>query len=196
MGYHELIAALQQDGAAQVEAIRQDTEAAAEQIRREADARLEQLAGDYSRKQAEAIAAKTRESLAKAELAGRMIRLEAERELAQRLFELAQKSLGLVAEHYGDSLIVSLANELPPGEWEQVRVNPHEVELVRTLFPLAEIRTDEALSAGMEVTRGGGALQIINTLHKRLERCWPEILPTLIKEVCQEAVKDGTVEQH
>lgn len=194
MGYHELIAALHQDGAAQIEAIRRETDAAAELIAEAATARLQQLRTACSRKQAAVIAEETRGSLAAAALRGRMIRFAAERELAERLFALAQRSLSLVAEQGGEALFVSLAEELPSGGWEQVRVNPLTVELARRLFPGAEILPDATVAAGMEVIRESGALRIVNTLEKRLERGWPEILPALLKEVCQEAVIDGTAE--
>lgn len=194
MGYQELIAALHQDGEAQIETIRRENDAAAEQIRAETSARLQQLRSDSDRKLAAAIATETKGRLAAAAQRVRMIRLAAERELAQRLFALAQRSLKLVAEQDGESLFVSLAAELPPGGWEEVKVNPLAVDVARRLFPEAEILTDASISGGLEVSRAGGALRIVNTLEKRLERGWPEILPLLLQEVCQEAVSDGTAE--
>ena len=194
MGYQELIAALHQDGEAQVETIRRENDAAAEQIRAETSARLQQLRSDSDRKLAAAIATETKGRLAAAAQRVRMIRLAAERELAQRLFALAQRSLKLVAAQDGESLFVSLAAELPPGGWEEIKVNPLAVEVARRLFPEAEILTDASISGGLEVSRGGGTLRIVNTLEKRLERGWPEILPLLLQEVCQETVRDGTAE--
>lgn len=194
MGYQELIAALHQDGEAQIETIGQETDAAAAQIRAEATARLQQLHSDSARKLATALATETKGCLAAAAQRVRMIRLAAERELAQRLFALAQRSLKLVAEQGGESLFASLAAELPPGGWEEVKVNPLAVEAARRLFPKAEILTDASISGGLEVSRAGGALRIVNTLEKRLERGWPEILPLLLQEACQETANDGTAE--
>jgi V/A-type H+-transporting ATPase subunit E len=43
----------------------------------------------------------------------------------------------------------------------------------------------------VDATAEGGAIRVVNTLEKRLERAWREMLPLLIKDVYQE-VSDGT----
>ena len=78
-----------------------------------------------------------------------------------------------------------LAAELPPIGWETLRVNPTDAEIAADLFPRARIVPDTAICGGMEALAEEGRIRIINTLEKRLERVWPELLPALIEETEQ-----------
>jgi len=75
-----------------------------------------------------------------------------------------------------------MAAEIPPLPWKTVRVNPEDVGIARKHFPGAVIITDEGISGGMDVMTGDGKIRVINTLEKRLERAWGDILPHLMKE--------------
>ncbi|KAF0216104.1 MAG: V-type H+-transporting ATPase subunit [Geobacteraceae bacterium] len=186
MGYQELIEALRREGEEKAGAIRREAEAEAERTRSEAEAGLALLREEHAKRQAVAVAEKSREILAEAESKGRLIRLAAESVLAERLYELARRSLRLLREQGYEALFAALAEELPPVKWETVRVNPADEEPAGRHFPAAEIVTDNALTGGMEVSGEGGRLCIVNTLEKRLERGWPEILPGLFRDVCKE----------
>jgi len=78
-----------------------------------------------------------------------------------------------------------LAAELPPIAWETLRVNPADAEVATRLFPRARIVPDSAICGGMEALAEEGRIRVINTLEKRLERVWPELLPALIEETEQ-----------
>ena len=96
---------------------------------------------------------------------------------------LALRLLPRLRERDYPRIFSRLAAELPPIEWETVRVNPADAEIAGYLFPRARIVPDTAICGGMEALAEGGRIQVINTLEKRLERGWPELLPVLIEEV-------------
>ncbi len=183
MGSQELIEALRLEGEEKAGAIRREAEAEAERIRDRAEDRRARLREEYAKRQVAAAAGIYRDILAEAENKGRLIRLAAESTLAERLYGLARHSLGVLGGDDHEALFAALAEELPRGTWERVRVNPADEEVAGRLFPAAETVTDSAITGGMEVMGEGMRLHVINTLEKRLERGWPEILPALFKEV-------------
>ncbi len=65
-------------------------------------------------------------------------------------------------------------------------MNPADIGLAKRHFPGAEIVPDETISGGMDATAEDGAIRVMNTFEKRLERAWREMLPLLIKDVYQE----------
>jgi V/A-type H+/Na+-transporting ATPase subunit E len=88
----------------------------------------------------------------------------------------------------GDAeLFAALEAELLPCQWETVRVNPADAELAEVRFPGARIETDGGITGGLEVAADGGRVRIDNTLEKRLERGWPELLPRLMNAITREA---------
>src|SRR5512138_2465933 len=93
MGYHELTDALRSEGVEKMQQIRQATEAEADRIRGDAAARIRKLQADYGRRQEAATAAETGVIMAQAARRAARIRLEAENELAGRLYTLAQSTL-------------------------------------------------------------------------------------------------------
>lgn len=186
MGQRELIEALRREGEEKCAAIRREAEAEAERIRSAAEAEKGWLREEYARRQADACAGEAAAILATAVNRGRLIRLAAESALAERLYGLARQSLLLLREEEYRELFAALAEELPPCQWETVRVNRADEQLARSRFPKAAVITDESLVGGLEVTGAGGGVQVVNTLEKRLERGWPELLPGLFRAVCEE----------
>jgi V/A-type H+-transporting ATPase subunit E len=163
--------------------IREEAEAAAARLKEEASARLAQLSGEHAREQERAIEAEERAALAEAERSARRIRLAATQRLVGRLFELALTLLPGLRNAAYPELFARLAGALPPREWETLRVNPADLERAQALFALARIEPDPAISGGLEAWAQGGELQVVDTLEKRLERGWPELLPLLLGEV-------------
>jgi V/A-type H+-transporting ATPase subunit E len=108
------------------------------------------------------------------------MRLAALGELSERLSRLAVSLLTQLREQQYGELFDALVRELPPYAWETVRVNPEDSAMAGRYFPEAEIVPDPHISGGMEVNGDGGRIRIVNTLEKRLERGWPELLPDLI----------------
>jgi len=182
VGSEELLAALRHEGEKKAKAIREEAEAAAAELKGEAAARLALLREKHAQEQALAVEAAQRAVLAEAERAARRIRLAGVERLAGRLFELTLGLLPGLNREYPE-LFALLAGELPPREWETLRVNPADLERAGALFPGARIEPDPAISGGLDAGAPGGELQVVNTLEKRLERGWPELLPLLLKEV-------------
>ena len=48
----------------------------------------------------------------------------------------------------------------------------------------------ETITGGMDAETADGAIRVVNTFEKRIERAWADLLPLLIKDVYQEAT-DG-----
>jgi V/A-type H+-transporting ATPase subunit E len=105
-----------------------------------------------------------------------------EARLAGRLHELATKELSWLREQCGSRLLTTLAGELPAAVvWEQVRVSEREVELARQLFPGAQVQGDRSIAAGLVAQSAHGKIMVVNTLEKRLERAWPQLLPEMLR---------------
>ncbi|MCM2358106.1 MAG: V-type ATP synthase subunit E [Geobacteraceae bacterium] len=187
MGQRELIEALRKEGDEKCAAIRREAEAESERIVSAAAAEIGRLREEYARRRADACAAETAAILAEAASRGRLVRLAAESALAERVYGLACGALPLLREEEYGALFAALARELPPCQWETVRVNPADEQLARSLFPRAAVITDGALVGGFEVTAAEGGMRVVNTLEKRLERGWPELLPGLFKDIYKSA---------
>jgi len=76
----------------------------------------------------------------------------------------------------GTELFASLARELPQRRWGLIEVHPDDLEQAKKLFPEVEIRSDDAQSGGLIATTEDKSLTVVNTLLKRLERSWPELV--------------------
>jgi len=195
MGYRELIDALRREGEDKAAAIHREAETEAERVRQEAEERLTVLREEYARRKSAAVAAATGSVLAEARYRERRIRVASETALADRLYLLARRILPSLREEAAPfeqgpagresyrALFSALVAELPPWAWETVRVNPADEELARRFFAEAEIVADATVTGGLEVTSDNGCRRVDNTLEKRLERGWADILPGLMKEV-------------
>ena len=186
MGYRELTDALLSEGDEKVRQVWQATEAEADRIRGEAAVRIRKLQDDYRLRQETATAAQTSIILAEAERQAALIRLEAEKALAGRLYTLAHGTLPRLRDDHYAELFSALAAELLPCRWETVRVNPADGGLAQASFPGAAIEPDGGISGGMVVVAEGGKVRVDNTLDKRLERAWPELLPRLLNAVTRD----------
>src|SRR5512133_229294 len=183
MGYRELTDALRSEGVDKMQQIRQATDAEADRIRGEAADRIRKLQADYARRQEAATAAETGVIMAQAARQAARIRLEAENELAGRLYTLAHGTLTRLRDDHYPELFAALVEELLPCQWQAVRVNPADSALAEAAFPGAAIETDSGISGGLEASAEGGRVRIDNTLDKRLERAWPEHLPRLLNAI-------------
>lgn len=111
---------------------------------------------------------------------------EAEAQLAERLYQLAQKELPWLREQCGSRLLAAWVKDLPQVEWSRLRVSESEVALASSLFPEAEVTGDRSISGGFVATSKDGRITVVNTLEKRLERAWPRILPELFRALLKE----------
>jgi len=189
MGCKELIESLRQARDEKVIAIWDEAEREADRIKAEALLMAGQVRADFERKRSAAAGEKAARALSDANSAARTHRLVAEKELSDRLYSLAAASLVVLRRPDERSMFASLAAELPPFPWKTVRVNPGDVALAKELFPEAGIVPDDAITGGMDVMTGAGKVRVVNTLEKRLERAWPEVLPEMIRDVHEELSK-------
>ncbi len=186
MTHPALLNSLRQKGKEQAETIWQQARAEAEKCRAEAaraiEAQRAQAAQEIAAIAQRLANAATTEATGKA----RAIHAAARTALAARLYKLAQNALALFRDGDYASLFAALVEELPAHTWQRARVNPADQRLAQTHFPDAQIVGDEAIVAGMEVEAEDGRIRIDNTLQKRLQRAWPDILPDLIANTSQE----------
>lgn len=183
MGAAELLAALRSEGERKAGLIRKQVEAEADRLRAEAEAGLCRLREEARREQERAGAAAGAALLAQAQREARLLRLAAQERLAERLHALARRLLDSLRDADYPTVFARLAGELPPAPWEEVRVNPADADLATPLFPGARIVADAAICGGLAARAAGGRMEVVNTLETRLERGWPELLPTLLEEI-------------
>lgn len=187
MGTEELLAALRLEGERKAREIRDRAEASAQRLREEAEKRLA-LVLEAHRHELEARVRSERQRCdAAARRVARLILLKGDDGLARRLWDISVELLPALRDEGYPELFRRLAAELPPREWRTVRVNPQDVDLAAGLFPDADIVADREISGGLVAVSRGEELQVVNTLEKRLERGWPELLPLILKEVDADA---------
>lgn len=191
MSSQELIESLRRAGEEKARLMREEAEREAEDLRLAVSRKVEELRRRYADQLAAASREESQNALAEAGRRARAIRLDAERTLSDRLFLLARASLNRLREDGYSAVFEKLAAELPPMPWKLVRVHPADAVLARKCFPDAEIVPVETITGGVDAEVDGGKVRIVNTLEKRLERSWGELLPHLIRDVYRE-VPDGT----
>jgi V/A-type H+-transporting ATPase subunit E len=99
---------------------------------------------------------------------------------------LASNQLPWLREHSGKGLFSTLAAELPSVRWSVVRIHKDDIDLARAAFPEAQVEGDSGITSGLIAQSEDGSMQVINTLEKRLERAWPQLLPELFRLVRKE----------
>ncbi|MEK6672785.1 MAG: V-type ATP synthase subunit E [Nitrospirota bacterium] len=183
MGYRELIDAILREGEEKINEIRRNAEAEVKKIRNEKEAKLADLRTGYARILHSETAAATDSMLLKAEKEAKAIRLCAEAQLSERMKRLAMYLISTLRDERYNDLFSSLLQELPLRIWEVVRVNPQDERLAKEYFPEAIITVDSNIAGGLEVIAGNGRVSVRNTLDKRLDKAWAELLPEMMEDV-------------
>lgn len=116
--------------------------------------------------------------------------LQAESDLAERMQALATTLLPRLVAADRRTWLTRLVVELPDHPWEEVHVRPEDLEIAKGLFPGAEAVPQETMAGGVVVTADAGRIRVDNSLEKRLERRWPEILPLLFTEIRRKVSED------
>ena len=190
MGSQELIESLRRAGEESIRHLQEDAEREAELMR----ASLSGKTGELRKRFADELAAfardETRRVLAEEGGRARSIKLGAEKTLSDRLLSVARASLEQLRHTGYSENFEKLALELPSLPWKIVRVHPADVEVARKYLPDAEIVPEETITGGMDAATADGAVRVVNTFEKRIERAWADLLPLLINDVYQEA-SDG-----
>ncbi len=191
MSSRELIDSLRRSGEEKIHILRHEAEQEAEAVRTAASARLEELRRRYADRLAAAAGEEAVRALAEAGNRARTLRLEAEKVLSERLWSAARAAMHQLRNGVYPSLFEKMVLELPALDWNLVRVNPADVSLAKKYFPEAEIIPVEIISGGVDVTIRDGTIRVINTLEKRLERAWNELLPLMVGDAYRE-ISDGS----
>ncbi len=189
-----MIESLRIAGEGKVRLIRQEAEQEAKVLQAAVAGKIEELRKHYADKLTSAEGDETLRALAEAGNHARRVRLGAEKALSDRLYSIAHSSLHLLRDNGYPAVFEKLALELPPLPWELVRVNPADVGLARKYFPGAEIIPVENITGGVDATVADSTVRVINTLEKRLERAWSELIPLLVKDVYREVSHGASVQ--
>jgi V/A-type H+-transporting ATPase subunit E len=183
MGRKELIAALNREAEERVRVIRREAETRAAEMRSGTKERLARLREEVDMACAMRVAEEERAKLREAEEEAMDIRLGAERKLSERLFQVATALLSSLREENYRETFRALAAELPEHAWETVTTAPGDETLAREVFPEAHVVSSESIVGGLCVEAEQGKVRVTNTLEKRLERAWEEMLPEVLQDV-------------
>ncbi|HXX56712.1 MAG TPA: V-type ATP synthase subunit E [Thermodesulfovibrionales bacterium] len=184
MGYQELIDSLHKEGEEKARSILNEAEVEAANIRQDASKKTGEMEQHYTRDLAAAVKEETEAILSEAGKKARMVLLAAEKELSDRLYKIAMKSLPLLREKRYPDLFVALYKELPQHQWRAVRVHPEDKGLAETCLPDAEVISDNSISGGLDVMTADERIRVTNTFDKRLACLWIEMLPGLMRDAC------------
>lgn len=182
MGRAELLEALQRDGRETMAAIVAAGADEEKQLRSAAEARLAGLRLEHERQRELLCSTRKRTLVLKASREAALIRLRTEHVLLRRLYERASICVAQLRRDDAERFFRALAAELPKAPWRSVLCNPDDVAAATACFPAATITSDRAVS-GMIVATEDGSLTVDNTMLKRLEKAWPDLLPDLMAEL-------------
>ncbi len=182
MDCEELIESLWQEAEKKIGVIVRETGEEETRIVQEALLRVSHLREDIQQRCSSDSRKRTEETLSEAEKKARLINIAEDLRLSERLYRISLASLRKLRNSDYQGSFRLMAEELPPLPWKTVRVNPDDAALAQEHFPEAGVATDESISGGMDVMTKDGKIRVVNTLEKRLERAWGDILPHIMKE--------------
>jgi len=182
MNCEELIESLWQEAEKKIAAIGRETEEEESGIVKEALIRISRLREESQQNSSSASGNLTEETLSEAEKKARLINITEDLRLSERLYRISHTSLRRLRDPDYKGSFRLMVEELPPLPWKMVRVNPEDAGLALEHFPEAGIITDDNIAGGVDVMTDDGKIRVINTLEKRLERAWGDILPHIMKE--------------
>jgi len=178
----ELIGSLWQEAEKKIAAILRDTGEEETRIVEDALLRIRRLREESQELCSSVSGKRTEEILSEAEKKARLVTIAEDARLSERLYRISQASLRELRKRDYQGSFRNMASELPPLDWKTVRVNPEDAGIAREYFPEAGIITDDSISGGMDVMTEDAKIRVINTLEKRLQRAWGDILPHIMKE--------------
>lgn len=183
MNCEELIESLWQEAEKKIGVIIRETGEEESRINNEALLRINRLREDSQQHCFAASGKRTEEALSEAAKKARLINIAEDLRLAERLYRISHASLHRLRNPDYQTSFRIMAEELPPLDWKTIRVNPEDAVIAREHFPEARIITDDSISGGMDVVTDDDKIRVINTLEKRLEHAWWEILPHILKDL-------------
>ena len=182
MDCEELIDSLWKEAEKKISAITRETGEEEIRIAGEALLRISRLREDGQLRCSSAAIKRSEETLSEAEKKARLINIQEDLRLSERLYRISRASLRMLRDKDYQGSFRLMAGELTPRDWKTVWVNPEDAGLAQEHFPEAGIVTDDSISGGMDVMTDNGKVRVINTFEKRLERAWADILPHIMKE--------------
>lgn len=182
MNGQELIASIWQESEKKIRAMIRETDEEETRIEQDVMQALGRIRDEGRQHCSSASEKRTEEILGEAEKRARMMKIEANMLLAERLYRISCSSLRSLREQGYQEIFRNMSEELPLLPWKSVRVNPEDSGIAKEYFPGAEIIIDELITGGMDVTTIDGNIRVINTFEKRLDRAWEDIIPDLLKE--------------
>ena len=190
----ELIESLRRAGEENIRAVKRDAEQETAALQAAVARKIADLQKQYGERLAAVSGDELRRASAEASNRARALRLGVETTLADSLYSIARFSLHQLRDDRYPAVFEKLVRELPALPWKIVRVHEADVDLARKYFPDAEISPVKHISGGVDVAMADGAIRVINTFEKRLERIWTDLLPQMVNEVYRE-VADGSSPQ-
>lgn len=185
MPHPALVEAIRRRAADEVAALWQQAHADAEAVRAERARAIDATRVRARQALAAEAAERRRTARATADVEARRIRADMKAALSARLHAAAAAALPRVRARAGDTLFDALARELPDRPWQHVTVNPADRAAAQARFPNAAIAVDAGIAGGL-IAEGSG-LRVDNTLERRLENAWPDLLPALMAEALEAA---------
>lgn len=167
MSCRELIESLRKAADERIRLLWQEAESQADAAKAGVARRLDQARADIDRKKAAAARDKSIQVESEAKNRARIIRLSAERALADRLRQTAVASLPALRKGAYENAFGKMARELPALAWQTVRVSPADEALGKKYFPGAELIQDKSITGGMDASTGDGTIRVINTFGKK-----------------------------
>ena len=183
MGVDELIASLRGHQQWQIAEIWQEAEARAAEMQKKADDDIIDIRADFDSRLAAASTSEEEAIQRQLRDRKRQLLLQAEQRLVARLKKQAEQLLDRLRDREYDRVFKKLVAELPERKWDKVRVNPADVDLIRTNLPTVPVEPDTTITGGLVVAADREAVQVDNTFEKRLEKIWPVLLPEMVGEM-------------
>ena len=183
MGLEELINTLRKNEQKQIDDIWQQARAEADSIREQVAGEIARITEEHADQLASACQKSVRGIVAEADLKARKKKLFAYKRVDEVLHATALKQLPKLRELNYENVFAQLVKELPDSQWERINVNPSDVTLAAEFFNKDIVQPDATITGGLISVNAGGKIIVDNTLEKRLERKWSQILPELIKRI-------------
>lgn len=191
MGEYELQEALREKARETIRELWRAAESAVAERRTEVGVQQAALRDAAERQLAVAAAAVRRDVLTTAERAARQQQLAAEQALQERLHAAAMCIFPDLGTGDRQQLWRALAAELPPVDWQRIRVHPDDLSVARQFFPTVEVAAEPALGGGLVAETADGRIVVDNSLTGRLTRAWPDLLPPLFAAISEEVDRDA-----
>jgi len=110
-------------------------------------------------------------------------RAKAFQAFAERLWRQSLISLPELKKNAGKELLSNLLAELPQLEWTKVILHPSDRQQAEDIFPNVPVEEDEAIEGGFILEAEQGCIRFVNTLNKRLEMTWQELVSDMVAKI-------------